>query len=580
MRPVTRLLTAWLATAFAATAAYAHGGSFTPAQPSPPDPGPPLGPGWHTPDITGDPSLTPGTSDPAVVITRWEAWWSANKEGILRLAERMRGSAPGTTESRPKSERERNWERLRDAARTKRLAELFVEALSDPDSEVRTAAAIALGKTGCPEGAEPLRRAALKDARKDVRESAVLGLGLLGRQADLPFLEVLLGQDEKEPRVRAFAAFSMGMIGGEDAAVPLLRLADDGGEERGRGPLLRQPELAASVFTAMGLCGSPAALPALRRAVLDDRFDPSVRAFALVALGRLGDRVSAATAVSILAKERDPSLRRAAAIALGKLAAGDDAIAVQTLLQAMRGERDALARHFAAMALGGIDSLAVRQELRAAFKDGADSDRPFAALALALQRDKESAPMLRDALSRTSDESDAGNLCIALGVLGDADAVPIVEKQMASAHKPWLTGYAALALGLLGSTGSAAQIRARLETERDQRLRMNLAVALGLLHDPAAQKYLVDTLCGAGYLYERGSAAMALGALRLAPAVPQLEAVYRDRNEKEMLRAFAVIALGQIADPSEVPKLARFAIDGDYGASAKVDPLRELLSIY
>ena len=60
-------------------------------------------------------------------------------------------------------------------------------------------------------------------------------------------------------------------------------------------------------------------------------------------------------------------------------------------------------------------------------------------------------------------------------------------------------------------------------------------------------------------------------------AVDDISAVYKNKKEQDMVRAFAVVSLGLIADPSPVPKLARFAIDNNYGLS--IDPLNEVLSI-
>jgi HEAT repeat protein len=142
----------------------------------------------------------------------------------------------------------------------------------------------------------------------------------------------------------------------------------------------------------------------------------------------------------------------------------------------------------------------------------------------------------------------------------------------------WLPGYAAISLGMLRSKGSAGLLRERLAKENDSRLRMNLAVALGLLHDPAAKTYLVETLeSGEGTIYDRGSAAMSLGVLRMNSAVPNLRTVYENDKEQELVRAFAVVALGVLADPSPIPKLAQFAIDNNY--TIAVDPLNEVLSI-
>ena len=80
-----------------------------------------------------------------------------------------------------------------------------------------------------------------------------------------------------------------------------------------------------------------------------------------------------------------------------------------------------------------------------------------------------------------------------------------------------------------------------------------------------------------GFAYERGAAAMSMGVLRINEALPHLIAVYRGKDEQDMVRAFAVVALGVLADPSPTPKLSRFAIDNNY--SIAIDPLGEVLSI-
>jgi HEAT repeat protein len=70
---------------------------------------------------------------------------------------------------------------------------------------------------------------------------------------------------------------------------------------------------------------------------------------------------------------------------------------------------------------------------------------------------------------------------------------------------------------------------------------------------------------------------MALGVLRMNEAVPDIASVWRDKEEQDLVRAFAVVSLGLIADPAPVPKLARFAIDNNY--TVTVSPLNEVLSI-
>ena len=70
---------------------------------------------------------------------------------------------------------------------------------------------------------------------------------------------------------------------------------------------------------------------------------------------------------------------------------------------------------------------------------------------------------------------------------------------------------------------------------------------------------------------------MAMGVLRMNEAAPEIADVYRNKKEQDMVRAFSVVSLGLIADPSPVPKLSRFAIDNNY--TLAVDPLNEVLSI-
>ncbi len=570
----------WTCAAVALVAAWcdvtwAHGGNPNPAQP-PADPGLPLGPGWKTPDLSQGTPMDSGTQDPAAPVTRWETWWAANKEGYLRLAERMRATAGNQTPGRPVSARERDAAERRDAAQRRRLADVFIEALGDSDFEVRTAAAIALGKSGDARGSEPLRRVARKDPVREVGDSAVLGLGLLGQAADVPFLMELLLGERNDASQRAFAAFSLGLIGGEDASAVLLQALPAAGS---RGSLPR-PEIHASVLVGLGLSGCEAGLPTLRAAADDARLDANVRAFAVLALGRQGDRESLARVTALVAPRADVALRRAGALALGRIAAPTDLEAVRALLTAARDENDPLARHFAAVALGGLRGPGVLEVLLTTFRAAREADRPFLALALALQGDRSIVTELVEALRDERDASRASALCVALGLLGDETAAPALEEQLASPRHPWLQGYAALALGLLGHQPSVQALRNGLESTRDGRLRINLAIALGLLHDPRARTFLLETLRTGERFYERGSAALALGALRLTTAIPDLEAVYRDRAAKDILRAYAVVALGQIADPSPVPKLARFSIDGDYSGAISVKPLNEVLSIY
>lgn len=548
-------------------AAFAHGGQYSPP-----------GPGGRGADSGGQ--VPPGTSDPPdarKVVTRWEAWWAANKESYLRLGERMREARPGVGVTTPGGGDEVDpriaaEERVRES-----LVPLFIEALGDDYFDVRTAAAIALGKTEDARGLRPLMEAARKDGHKEVREAATLGLGLLGKTDAVPFLDLLMGDPKGEQRQRAFAAFSLGLIGGEDSAASLLRFIDPdqgpkyAGGDRRNGPLM------ASVFVALGLTGHASAPAKLRAALESSDYDDTVHSFVILSLGRVGDRDSLDRLTGMLRRESDAMLRRSAAIAVGRIATEQDQESVDALFSALTDDKDPVTRHFASIALAQLDKGKVRARLRARFPRSDLMDRPFVALALGICRDRTSAEMLRKAVESSNDESERSALCLALALMGDKEAVPLLTANVERRGRPWLQSYSAIGLGLLDSQESIPLLSKKLDDSNESRIRMNLGVALGLLKAPEAEKYFRTTLKGDGSIYERSSAAMSLAVLRVNAAMPDMVDLYRDPKEKDMVRAFAIVALGVLAEPAKVPKLARIAIDHNYSIS--VDPLDEVLSI-
>ncbi len=546
------LTTAILVLAVAGTA-FAHGGSYR-------------GGGGAVP--SGG-SVPPGTADRPTAISNWETWWSANKEFHLRLHERMREDGTDVTPSAGENDEQGAERRARDdSLKRAEMVPVFIKALQDKSFEVRTAAAIALGKMGDAQASTVLRDAAEKDKHKDVRESAVLALGMLGLDENVPYLLDILSDQKQNTRNRSFAAFGLGLTGGEDTAALLLRVAN------GRKKL--QPPLVASVYVALGLTGSESVLPTLRDAAAKHA-DDNVRAFAILSLGRMGDRAALGAVTRILDREKTANLRRSAAITLGKIAHADDTDAVAQLERALE-DTDPMVRHFAAVSLGEMANAAIRKRLRERLPKARRADRPFFALALALADSVDSAPLVREALRTETAKDLQSGYCIALGIMGDAAAVPQIQALVQERGGIWLPGYAALALGMIGSRASAPLLRERLAIENDPRLRMNLAVGLGLLHDPMARTFLIETVRDTkATIYERGSAAMSIGVLRLNSAATDLLDVYGNKKEQDLVRAMAIVALGILADPSEIPKLARFSIDNNYGVT--VDPLNEVLSI-
>jgi HEAT repeat protein len=163
---------------------------------------------------------------------------------------------------------------LGNAASLAHTAQL-VALLGDRASEVRSAAARALGKTGDPDAADPLLAAttARPGLPPGVAGMALLDLGT----AALPALRAAL--DTGAPVARSLAADLIGVHGDPVATDALIRLVDDPAGD---------PDVRRSAAQALGRIGSPAATGTLAAAVPVPG-DAPLQAAAAEALGRIGD---------------------------------------------------------------------------------------------------------------------------------------------------------------------------------------------------------------------------------------------------------------------------------------------------
>lgn len=183
------------------------------------------------------------------------------------------------------------------------------EALNDPDGDFRYAAACTLGELG-PLAAHdlvPVLIRALKDARPDVRGRALVGLGLIGKDARPVSKDValLLSDPEGDVRLLAQAALRK-LITDPVDLLPFLPSAARDAEEEIRSWAL-------GLLISLG----PKADPAFRELIdgLVDK-DPSVRAATAEALGGLTRDTRAIYALLRALRAEDASVRSAAAWAL------------------------------------------------------------------------------------------------------------------------------------------------------------------------------------------------------------------------------------------------------------------------
>ena len=355
MQSLTTYLRRAAAVCLLAATAAAHGGQYR-------------GPNGAVINVPAGQPVAGGPTtggDAFLNINSWQVWWQLNHSRYVGLA--------GDT---------------KDAERRDVVMPALVAALrDDKDSDVLSASLIALGKVAVDApnlDVLAALRAHLPDGNQDVREAAILALGLSGAREAVADLTALL-HDERlgrklikrsnvGERARTFAAYSLGLLAqrtddpeAADAAMAalLLALGDKG---------LRDEDVLTGVLNGVRLLADSsvprAKLKRLRWQAIDALLTFHARrvssklavaqSHALTALARLAAAGSRASrervierAVEVLSRGRDAdaSIYVSAVIALGEVAGvdafdGGDALGDQVLAQGLAGApaRGALAQ--------------------------------------------------------------------------------------------------------------------------------------------------------------------------------------------------------------------------------------------
>ena len=518
----------------------------------------------------------------------WTDWWWANRDRYVELARRLRkkrleesvtaasGGGLGSTGATDASAAppEAAPEVPADAASALETVILpaLLAALRDPDGEVRSAAAVALGKTSSPR-AHPSLRLALRDGHPDVRDGAVLSLGMLRDDFALDEFRAILLDPAVRERSRGFAALAAGICGGEGGAALLLRFLDPSSDALRTGGIGKTADLEACAVLGLGLAGSRTAVEPLRRILASGNERPPVRASACTALARLGDRDSIPMLLRA-ASHRESPLRQSAVLALGVLATPDDREVVETLLGRLAEDRDGAARQFCIASLGRIGAPAALPYLRRALAEGDVSERPFAALALATAGDRASEPAIRAVLGAPGNPGHRGAAAVALGILADAKSLPDLRALAFSKADAALRIHAFTGLALQADEESAPALRRALEEEPEPRLRLAAAVALAILQDAGARPALERLAEKGESTAVRANAAYFLGVAGGPPAAPTLARLLADTRQPVLVRTFAAAGLGVLADRSPLPVLSSLGADGNFRVA--VDPMMEV----
>jgi HEAT repeat protein len=269
-----------------------------------------------------------------------------------------------------------------------------------------------------------------------------------------------------------------------------------------------------------------------------------------LALGELGDPWTGENAIADLllaasSRHRDPQTRAFALLALSRLGGQRTRAA---LLQQFRDARS----HelpWCAMALGVY---AARQRT------------------IDPAPDEELAATLRAAFEAARNPSTLGALALALGLSGDPEVVMLLQRALgAYQHRDDVVGYVALALGLLGDLRAAPDLRALLAgAQRRPFVVMQCARALGLLGDPHAVALLCAELSAAdGSLVRLAAAASALGALGDRRSIEPLLRRLEVGTAGSLTVAFAAVALGSLGDKDPLPWNHVYATNTNYRAA-------------
>jgi HEAT repeat protein len=529
----------------------------------------------------------------------WDVWWELNDDRFVSTRAASRVADVHTTDSDALlgSTGKSLVTKATASDIQKDILPAARRAAKDAFVGVRRQAVIAMGKiadSGKRDVFETIK-ALVADPDWEVRSAACLALGLQGSQEGVPLLVSILkdapearkycgiGEHNFSPRERAFAALGIGLVGVETGldGEPIQDLLGAARDKKQVHPDVR-------VFPALslGVMHAYAAVPDLKKIAFDAAAPEVVRAHAIVALGKLGDKGSVSQLVREGLVDRSAHVQRSSAIALGLLTDPEDRRTVETLAENAKSAADRGVRNFAIIALGQIGSPQAREQLLQLLNRGSQHDRTFAAIALGVHGWKETGirkelgRVLLNAFTEARSDPDRGALAIALGLVENKQASAPILLALSGGGSPELRGHLATAIGLLGDRAAIPTLQDIIQRTTDGELMMKAAIALGSIGDPGAVKVLVKVFAAAGNNQPAlAGATLALGLIGDRSAVgPLISALEATDSGHDYSRAYAAMALGVLGDKREQRAMAVLQENSNYLATTEW--LGELLSIY
>ncbi|MFT4516346.1 MAG: HEAT repeat protein, partial [Planctomycetota bacterium] len=501
--------------------------------------------------------------------------------------------------------------------RQERIVPALIKLLEkDRNRDIQSASVIALGKVGV-DGAgiqlEKVISARISRDDQEVRESAVLALGIIGRRETFAILADLLidgkasrklvGREKLRKRTRAYAAYGLGLLARRVADPALSQEVHDLLWATLQDKMLKDRDLRTAIVNALGVMRSDTKRSSDKRLAwqtVEELLDwfgqdlgvtsESVQAHAAVAIGRLlgrGDsslhrRCKEAFAKTLNAKKRrGNSILQSSAIALGMLtmpeeANRDEQAYNEALRYSWQKGRDQTARQLSVMALGRIGGKTNRDWLAKAYTRGnKSSERPWLAISLGLLTEPAAAKgkpdefigdmLLEDLLSASSDENRSA-LAIAVGLNGHTEAAPKMLRMLREHEGDSRTaGYLCIGLGLLRDDGATQMLTDVMQrSTRRPFLLQQAAVGLGCLGDRHANQRLLQLIKETDSVAALAAIASAVSRIGDRRAIDTLIELSEDRSMSKLGRAFVAAALGGVGDKDELPWNVPLSVDTNY----------------
>lgn len=447
----------------------------------------------------------------------------------------------------------------------------LIQALHDPEWDIRLAAARALSLIGDRSAAPALIAAATDPAnRTEVRVAAAAALGKMRDPRAAGPLLPLVTDRAIDAEVRAAAAEALANIDGAQPAEAFMAALKD------EAVLVRR-----SAAVGLGTIKAPQAVDALIEALQDaDVMVVDAVAWALAqigdgraleplsgllrskiarvrwsgahSLGALGDKRAVASLSQAAARDADSSVAATAVFALGQLGTPD---ALGPVARALKHPQPRV-RNAAAAALGRIRDARSVEALLAYLKvqDPSYSVRAVAAQSLGqLGKDLSLKPLLEMLAAPRADDRAAAAWALGVSLRPVEAVVPLVE-----ALKDRHSGVREMAARTLGDIGDRRAVPGLIDAlasahaDEPYRVRQRVVEALGKLGDARAVEPLLAILSPADKTF--GAVAItALGRIGDRRAVPALIAALESARAEG--REAAAIALGKIKDPAAVEAL-------------------------